>query len=92
MPGPLTRLDPQREPVSGGRQRAGGVRAEDAGRVVRAVEVDEHGAVGRGRRGVKEATATVGLSAVRGIAEDEPQLAGVAALQRVELVLGPRRA
>ena len=59
----LAGLDPRRQPVLLGRQRAGGEGGEGAGRVVGGVEVHHHLAV-LGRVGVQEAAGAVGLFAV----------------------------
>jgi hypothetical protein len=57
---------------------------EDAGWVVGAVEVDHDRAVRVGRIGVEVAAAAIRLVPVRRVAEDQPQLAGVAARQRLQ--------
>ena len=77
-------LDPDRQAVRRPRQRAVAYGREDAGRVVGAVEVDDDRAVGVGRIGVEVAAAAIRLVAVRRVAEDEPQLARVAARQRLK--------
>src|SRR5688572_17499028 len=80
----LAGLDPDLEAVRRPGQRAGGVMREDAGRVVGAAEIDHDHAVGIGRIGVEVAPTAIRLVPVRRVAEDEPQLAGVAAPQRLE--------
>src|SRR5688500_16921347 len=66
----LPRLDPEGQPVLGGRQRAGGEGREGAGRVVGQVEIDEDLAV-LDRAGLQEAAGAVGLLAVGLVGEDQ---------------------
>ena len=80
----LPSLDADRQAVRIPRQRAGGVWREDARRVVGAVEVDNDPTVGVGRIGVEISAACIGLETIRGVAEDEPQLAGVASRHGLE--------
>src|SRR4051812_32435320 len=67
----LTHLNREFQNILFGRQRAGGIRREGTGRVIRLVEVEGGCAVGVERR-IEKARSRIGERA--GIAEDEPEL------------------
>src|SRR5262245_266382 len=72
--------DAQLEPVALGRQWAGGVARERAGRALGLVEVEDHAPVPR-ERGVQEASGPVGLPSCRLVPEDEEELGRAGLLQ-----------
>src|SRR5687767_11004817 len=85
----LAGLDAQRQAVLGGRERAGGVACEGAGRAVGAVEVERDAAFRVGRVGVEVAPRAVGLFAARLVGEDDEELLAALLPERTEPVLAP---